>query len=149
MRILLLEDNAVIRTMVLNVLTKPGWEVLSFPEPAACPLYHDASCKCQDPEQCADVIVTDFDMPRMNGCAFVQQLVDKGCRVKNIAMLSDSQDAAILEHARKLGFAVFSKEQGFNPLLTWLEELDGRVHSCGNPKRSTPEWAARGSASSC
>ncbi len=124
MRILLLEDNTVTRTMLQNTFERHGWEVLSFPDPADCPLYCITSCSCPVAEECVNVIVTDFEMPRMNGCFFVEKLLQKGCRVKHLALLTAAQDTAVVEHAKGLGFVVFNKTEPLLALINWLEDID-------------------------
>ena len=137
MRILLFEDNGFVRSLVRRTLWKHGWEVISFPDPAACSLHHSASCTCHVPEVCADAIVTDFDMPYLDGFSFVKQLLEKGCKIRNLAMLSETHDATVLARAGTLGFRVFSKAEGIPALLEWLQHIETQVRT----ERRLIRWA--------
>ena len=129
MRILFFEDNAIVRLQVRRALWKHGWEVISFPDPAACSLYQCASCACHAAEVCADAIVTDFDMPHLDGLTFVKELLEKGCRIENLAMLSEIQDKTALARAKALGLSVFSKAEGIPALLEWLQHVETQIQS--------------------
>ena len=137
MRILLFDDNGVLRALLRRLLLKQGWEVLTFPDPVACPLYHCSGCACELAEVCADAIVTDFDMPNMDGLCFVQQLLAKGCKVKHVALLSETRNATALNHAGQLGFKVFSKTDGIPALLEWLRQVEGQLET----GRQLTRWA--------
>jgi CheY-like chemotaxis protein len=135
-RILLFDDNSLVRSLLGKLLLNQGWEVFSFPEPEACPLHHSAGCTCNLPEICADAIVTDLAMPGMDGCTFVLELLKKGCRIQHVAILTDNQDTALLAKARASGVAVFNKVDGFNPVLDWLKEIEARSVS----QRQLTQW---------
>jgi CheY-like chemotaxis protein len=137
MRILLFEDNGFERSLERRMLWKHGREVISFPNPAACPLYHSAICTCHVPEVCADAIVTDLDMPHLDGFSFVKQLLEKGCKIKNLAMLSESQDMAVLARAAAFGFSVFRKAEGIPALLKWLQHIEIQIQT----ERRLIRWA--------
>lgn len=113
--------------MLGKTLTNRGWEVLSYPDPHACPLYAASGCACPPEEVCADVLVTDLDMPHMNGLAFARELLQKGCKIPNLAMFTDSQSPESAKDASALGFVIFEKSNGITPLLLWLSEVESRV----------------------
>jgi CheY-like chemotaxis protein len=127
LRILLFEDNLLVRSALRNALSKQGWEVLSYPDPDFCPLRQWPSCRCREAEVCADVLVTDFEMPHIDGLEFARELLEKGCRIQHLAMLSETEDQNALTRARDLGFRLFSKSEGVPALLQWLHEIDGQL----------------------
>jgi len=137
LRILLFEDNGLIRSMLGRLLLKQGWEVFSFPDPEVCPLQQSPSCGCHLPEVCADAIVTDLEMPHIDGYTFVRDLLQKGCRIHNLAMLTDSQDTVLLERATAFGFAVFTKSEGTSRLLEWLRGIEAHLQA----ERQLTHWA--------
>ena len=137
LRILLFDDNSLVRSVLSSLLVKRGWEVLGFSAPSACPLYHSASCTCQVDEVCADAIVTDLDMPDIDGFCFVKGLLEKGCRIKNLAILSGSQDTVAWARARAFGLSVFSKAEGIPALLEWLQHIETQIQT----ERRLIRWA--------
>ncbi len=128
LRILLFEDNRLLRSMLHRMFLEQGWEVLVYPDPAHCPLRHAARCACDSPQVCADVIVTDLEMPDVDGLTFVRDLLGAGCRVRFLAMFTAADDPAELAKAKDLGFAVFSKVDGLTALLKWLHEIERLIN---------------------
>jgi len=124
LRILLFEDNNLIRSMLRRLLLDEGWDVIGYPDPEGCPLRQTTKCACDHAEVCADVIVTDWEMPYVDGFTFVHDLLEKGCRIRYLAMFTGKGDPARLAKARALGFAVFSKSEPVAPLLEWLHDVE-------------------------
>jgi CheY-like chemotaxis protein len=127
LRILLLEDNGFIRLALSTLLRKRGWEVFSYAYPGLCPLLASPGCECNAAEVCADALVTDLEMPSMNGLAFVRALLQKGCRIPNLAMITDSLSHELLAEARAVGFAVFEKSAGVAALVDWLGDVEAKL----------------------
>ena len=137
LRILLLENNNLLRSMLHRLLLNQGWEVIGYPDPEGCPLHHATKCACGCTEVCADVIITDWEMPHVDGFTFVHDLLEKGCKVGYLAMFTGRDDAACLAQARALGFTVFSKSVGLTALLEWLHTVERLV----NGGRLLTPWA--------
>ena len=88
LRILLFEDDNLLRSMLHRLLLNQGWEVIGYPDPEGCPLRHATKCACGCTKVCADVIVTDWEMPHVDGFTFVHDLLEKGCKVHYLARRS-------------------------------------------------------------
>lgn len=127
MRTLLFEDDDQLRLVLHRMCTRRGWKIRSFQNALACPLACSSKCTCPLPEFCANVIVTDFEMPGLDGVSFVSQLRDKGCRISNIAVFSGSCDDDALACASDLGIRVFAKPDGILALLDLLETVASQV----------------------
>jgi len=127
LRILLFEDSNMLRLMLYRLLREQRWEVIGYPEPEECPLRHATKCACTQARVCADVIVTDLEMPHVDGFTFVHDLLETGCKVPFLAMFTACDDEARLARAREFGFAVFSKYDGLGPLLEWLHDVEKQV----------------------
>ena len=126
-RALVFEDNAVIRTTLKQVLDHMGFEVLAFAEPGFCPLHDSTKCVCPPEHSCADIIISDIDMPNVSGIEFVADQVKKGCKVKHIALMSGGWSASYLHQANALGCKTFSKPFDLRELKKWLDECEKRI----------------------
>lgn len=80
-RIIVFDDDVVIVNMLENILVARGYDVLSYTEPVVCPLYERSADSCAKLEPCADVIITDFKMPIMNGLEMLQRQTQRGCKL--------------------------------------------------------------------
>lgn len=125
MNAVILDDDPVIRSLLTEVLNAEGYAVKSYSSPGKCPLYADPSCPCSLDGSCPDLIISDYDMPGVNGLEFVEHLRDKNCRCKNIAVLSGSWVEDDLRQAMPPGISVFSKPFTLKRVRAWLHEVKG------------------------
>ncbi len=121
MRAIVLEDNEDIRQLVETFLKKKGYEVLIYPDPTLCPLQHSHDCQCDQDERCADIIITDIDMPNISGLDFLESQMRKGCKIQCIAIMSGAWPELGKEHAKSLGYSVFDKPLTLSALAEWLD----------------------------
>ena len=135
-RVLVFEDNEMVRFVVEQLLQRRGYDVLSYPSPALCPLHLLHKCQCGVAEFCADAIITDLQMPLQEGLEFLQELAAKSCKVHRIAILSADISQQTLEHARRLGCRVFTKPDGIHDLLGWLDSEMAHL----DPDRKLRAW---------
>jgi len=126
-RVLVFEDNAIVRSTLKQVLDQLGFDVLAFPEPGFCPLYDLEKCMCPPEHACSDIIISDIDMPGVSGIEFVADQIRKGCKVKHIALMSGGWSVGYLRQANSLGCKTFSKPFNLEDLKKWLEECDKRI----------------------
>ena len=119
-RTILCEDNAYVRDVFLFVLEERGHEVFSYEDPADCPLSSITECKCNGMYNCSDIIISDVSMPLVNGLEFVENLRGKGCKVKNIALVSGYWTKKDISRAKELECTVFYKPLGPEALNEWL-----------------------------
>ncbi|NIQ37016.1 MAG: response regulator [Proteobacteria bacterium] len=130
-RAFVFEDNDTLRSMMSSVLEGRGYEVMSFPDPGFCPMVLNRECPCPHKHACADIIITDINMPSMTGLEFLENRRQNGCKVKNRAVMSGRWSEEELDKARKLGCKIFEKPFSFADLGRWLEECEKRL----DPKR--------------
>ena len=83
LRVLIFEDNNFIRCALKDLLNELGYEVFTFQDPVASPLYGKGYCDCPTGKTCADIIISDVNMPFVSGLDFIKSQVHKGCKVKN------------------------------------------------------------------
>jgi DNA-binding NtrC family response regulator len=126
-RVIIYDDE----TMILDVLGyffgRRGYEVFSYAEPRVCPVYADHS-RCEGAFPCADVLITDYRMPQMNGLALLRRQKEMGCRldIRNKAIMSGYLDDSIVAEAQHLGCNFFTKPIKLAELTSWLEECEMR-----------------------
>ena len=130
-RILVFDDDENIRSLLWQILDKRGYEVFTFPEPGLCPLHIKDNCDCSLEQACGDIILSDVDMPNISGLKFIESLFNKGCKVKNVGLMSGAWSEADLKIAQKLGCHVLHKPFTIDGLNKWLDYCEGRI----DPKR--------------
>ncbi|HLA10575.1 MAG TPA: PAS domain S-box protein [Pyrinomonadaceae bacterium] len=89
--ILLVEDEAAVRTLLMDILQSEGYTVL---EAANGP---EALERCGNYEGPIDLLVTDVIMPEMSGPELVKRLSGK-CRELKVLYISGYTDNAIVHH---------------------------------------------------
>ncbi len=107
LRIILLEDNDNLRTVMTMLLTGRGYEVFSFSKPTVCPLQAQPACRCGRNQACTDVILTDLDMPEIDGMRFIEVLKKKKCKCRHVAVMSGNLTADDMYQAVRLGCSAF------------------------------------------
>ena len=118
LKVLIADDSGVARIHVRNVLQSLGFsQFLEVPDGA-----HAIAIAAQ--ESC-DLIVTDYNMPLMNGRALVSYLKQNPATAAiPILMVTTETDASVLDPVRKLGVtAIFEKAfpaSAVGPLLDSL-----------------------------
>ena len=122
-RILVFDDDELIRITLANFLKQEGYEVASFNQPDHCPLYYSEACTCQEENGCADIIITDLNMPGTSGVNFIEKQLRQGCKVKRIAVMSGDWGDSGLVRAKKLGCMVFKKPFSILDMKKWLDGI--------------------------
>jgi CheY-like chemotaxis protein len=126
-RVMVFEDNEYLRSMIKEFLARRGYEVVSFTDPGDCPLLRSDTCYYA----CADILISDLSMPNMTGLQFIENQIQKGCRIQNVALMSAAWTNEEQEYAKRIGCQVFNKPFPFDELNLWLDECESRI----NPHR--------------
>ena len=125
MKALILDDDPVFLEVLRELLGCRGYEVEAYSSPANCPLYNDTACPCTEAQCCPDIILTDFNMPSVNGIEFVEELRRKGCTCKHIALIAGkSTDESLRKRAAVLGLMFIPKPVRLQPFEGWLAEAE-------------------------
>lgn len=98
MRVLVIEDDAQLRAVMSIFLRSLGAQVLAEIADGAAALEH-LTCEDNDPP---DLILTDCQMPRMDGISLVRHLRARGDRTP-VIMISGQQDPRIVALAYAAG----------------------------------------------
>ncbi len=135
-RVLIFDDDELIRSLLWRVFDSRGYEVFTYQDPAACPLHVAKGCACKQKVACTDVLISDLDMPKVNGLDFVESQAAKGCLCKHIALISGGWSNESLLRAGKLGCKVFEKPFSIDQLTAWLDEIEKEI----DPDRELSNW---------
>jgi len=131
-RIILFDDDQNIRESLEMYLKYKGYEVFIYQDPGLCPLQHSHDCQCKENERCADIVITDIDMPNVSGLDFIDAQVRKGCKIENIAIMSGAWSESKEQRAKALGCAVFRKPFTLSDLTEWFYECEKRLSNDKN-----------------
>lgn len=141
-RVLIFDDDPLIRQLLWAVCDRRGYEVFTFPDPGLCPLHTTDSCPCETGRSCSDIIISDLKMPNVMGLDFVEELIGKGCRCRNVALMSGSWSDDEFHRAQRLGCKVFAKPFHVSQIIEWLDAVEGRLV----PSRKLDDWHLKGDA---
>ena len=113
-RVILLDDNESVRNVLTEILEERGYEVFPYSDPGICPLQLERACLCHKGQACADVIISDVDMPSMTGLEFIENQKMKHCKVRHVGLISGGWTEERLSRAHDLGCKTFEKPFPFN-----------------------------------
>lgn len=123
-RVLIFDDQKMIRELSWNAFDARGYEVFTFPNPAVCPLSEQHHCPCGKDQACSDIIISDIEMPLKDGMTFVEEQINKGCKCKNIALMSGSFTDDDIEKAKSLGIPIFEKPFPISKIMEWVDNIE-------------------------
>jgi len=127
-RAIIFDDNTVILNLLDAFLSHKGYEVICFAEPVACPVYLNNGDHCPNTKPCADIMLSDFQMPGITGIELLKQQKEKGCRLdmRNKAIMSGFMNGAEMK-VQELGCAYFEKPFLLSELDAWIRECEERM----------------------
>ena len=126
-RTILCEDNESIRKVLNFILQERGHEVFSYEDAGDCPISSCAECKCNQINPCADIIISDLLMPKVNGLEFIENLKKNGCRIKNIALVSGFWIEEDISRAVEIGCTVLHKPSPPEELFKWIATCEKNI----------------------
>jgi FixJ family two-component response regulator len=125
MKAVILDDDPSMRSLLANIFHRRGYEVVSYSNPGECPIYSFKTCPCTMDQPCPCIIISDYEMPDVNGVEFIEALRNKGCTCPNIALISGSCiPLEVLGRAAKLKIKFFAKPFHRNQINDWLNQIE-------------------------
>jgi DNA-binding response OmpR family regulator len=125
-RIMIFDDDPFILQILGNYFSNMDFEVQPFPEPVSCcPCESIGSCS----SPCADIVITDFRMPELNGIDLLYCQRQCGCTIsiENIAIVSGNMPEEHLPDAYEVAGMFFQKPFSLAELGAWAKECISRV----------------------
>lgn len=135
LRILVIDDDAEIRSMLQTALSSKGYEVEALADPTEFPFIKDKTCPCPPAKPCADILIADNVMPNIEGIEFFKELKSRGCHplVKgNVAIISGYLTIHYMNELNDLGIHYFRKPFQLNDIYTWVEQCQERIEASKN-----------------
>jgi len=129
LKAIVVDDEQLIRELLRHVLEIRGYKVMTYAQPDLCPFYDEAECPCPDAARCADLLITDVNMPGCTGIEFVERLIRADCKIPNIAIMSGSWTVTERTRAEATGCAIFEKPLRMSDLEAWLESCEQRMRA--------------------
>jgi DNA-binding response OmpR family regulator len=140
LRAVIFDDEPAMRQVLWALCDRRGYEVFTFPDPGLCPLYGMRSCPCPLGTFCADILLSDLNMPEVQGLDFVEGLFAKSCVAPHIALMSAAWSEAARARAVRLGCRLFTKPFSSTEMLAWFDTVEAQV----KPTRTLLDWRSQG-----
>lgn len=127
-RAIVCDDDPAILELVASFFEERGYDVIALAEPVPCGA-DGGGPRCDGRHLCADVIVTDLQMPGASGIELLESQERAGCPIPamNKAVLSGGLDHDALAAVRRLGCAWFRKPFSFTQIGAWVRECEFRT----------------------
>jgi CheY-like chemotaxis protein len=124
-RVVIFDDESMLLELLEFYFDKWGYEVFSYQTPIVC-LFNASACSCDGLAPCADLVLSDFQMPQMTGMELFQLQAKRGCRInrKMKAIMSGHADDELLTQCKDSGYRFFQKPFDCSELHVWVSECE-------------------------
>ncbi len=128
-RAIIYDDEPFILRLLEQILLDRDYEVVSFSEPVICPLYREERDSCKNMSPCADILITDRNMPELSDIELLMRQYDRECQmdIRNKAVISGDFSPDDLKLIDYIGFKVLNKPFTYADITAWLEECERRI----------------------
>lgn len=126
---MIIDDEGIFLDGFQRWLSRKSYEVFTFNNPTVCPCYEKRIGNCMKEDPCADIIITDFNMPEMNGFEFLQYQSQRGCKTdkRNKAIVSGYIDDKTIKIINESDYSFFEKPLDLSSMSDWLDGCDKRI----------------------
>jgi DNA-binding NtrC family response regulator len=125
-RVLIFDDEDSVRGLLCKIVALKNYETFDYRNPSECFIYADDKCECKQ-SQCADIIITDVEMPVVNGISFINHLLSKECKANNILIVSGCEDYKTLEEVSDKKIKFLKKPFSIHAVLSILDEFEKNI----------------------
>ena len=129
LRVNIFDDDVSNLKMLKFFMSQRDYEILTFEKPVVCLIHGAKSDKCDTGKPCADIIMTDYQMPEMTGIEMLLHQEKRGCKVdiRNKIVMSADLDNKGQEVLEELGCTFFNKPFKLNELSACLDDCEKRI----------------------
>jgi CheY-like chemotaxis protein len=121
LNIVLVDDDPLVLYSLASLFQRKGHSVLTYDNPLACPIFTQPHGSCFPDSTCPDIIITDFDMPAVNGVKFIETVFKKGCKCQHVALLTGVGVSDYdMRRLAKYGTRFFTKPLDFAEFEAWM-----------------------------
>jgi len=105
------------------------YDVQTYDRAVLCPVYLAEAAACTLLKPCADIVITDNQMPQMTGIEMLLRRAQRGCKidVRNEAVASADLSTRQQEIVEEMGCTFFSKPFRLSEMLNWLDACEKRI----------------------
>lgn len=131
MKIIVIDNDPLVLSMLEQWLCLKGHTVQTYSTPLDCPPYQSNGCPCTATEPCPEIIISDYDMPEVNGYDLIKHLHEKGCPcAKKCAIITGHELLDLdLDRFAKIGIRLFRKPVSFDDLHAWIRQAPVKIGS--------------------
>jgi len=132
LKILVIDDDESIRNLLKTALESKGHEVTALSDPTEFKYFDRLDCPCPENEPCADVLIADIVMPKVEGIDFCKKLKDSGCwplARGNVAIISGYLTIHYMNELNDLGIHYLRKPFEMKEMFEWIEECQTRIEA--------------------
>jgi CheY-like chemotaxis protein len=129
LKVNIFDDDVYNLKMLKLFMSQRDYEILTFDRPVVCPINGTKSDKCDTLKPCADIIITDYQMPEMTGLEMLLQQEQRGCKIdiRNKIVMSADLDNKGQKMLERLGCTFFRKPFKLSELSACLDDCEKRV----------------------
>jgi len=122
---LVIDDDPTALSLIKRILHRRNYEVKTYADPFDSPLHQCTACPCSLQARCPDLIISDFNMPRVNGVQLLESSMNKGCHCRHLALISGENfpETALIQMA-KYGTRFFAKPLRIDDFYSWLDRVE-------------------------
>ncbi len=123
-RILIIDDEPARLNLLSEFFKDEGYPVLTASDPTVCKAIAQNDC-CNMVEPCADIVISDQNMPNMKGIDFVEERINRGCKgaARQTAISSGDFSPDLENQIAKIGCMFFQKPTSLQNFLDWVEQM--------------------------
>lgn len=128
-RVMIFDDEENFLNNLKRWFSHKDYEVFTFNNPIVCSIYEERIDQCIKENPCADIIITDLNMPEMNGIELLQYQSRRGCKIeiRNKAIISGYIDDENRKAIENLGCSFFLKPLELSLISDWLNTCEKRI----------------------
>ncbi len=123
-RAFVFDEDVSIRSMLWKIFERRGYKVFTYPRPGACPGTLEFQSFCLSGQACGDFILTNIDIEDVTRLGFIQEQIKRGCKVKNIGLISSIWSESDLRIAKDLRCKVFKKPITGDGINVWIDACE-------------------------